>query len=120
MGQHKTNSNKKKMLRALKKSRGLITKACAASKISRSAYYEWYNEDIDFKNQVDELMDNQVEDVEDKLLGLIDNDNTAAVIFYLKNKSPNFKPSMKIEAEVTGELKINAIFNSDLIKEDED
>ena len=116
----KTDTNKVRMLRALKKHKGLVRTACKAAKISKSAYYQWYHEDEAFQEAVDEIMDLEVEYVESKLQTLIDNEVPSAVLFYLKNKSENYKPSLQIDAKVEGEIKVNAIFNTDLIKDTEE
>lgn len=113
-----SNKMKKKMLTILKKNKGLVSTSCKICNISRSAYYLWYNNDPEFKEKVDEIMDLEVENVESKLFDLIQNNNPAGIIFYLKNKSEKFKPSLKIDAEINGELKINSIFSEDLIHDD--
>ena len=115
-----TKAMKSKMLRALKKHKGLVSTSAQACKMSRSTHYLWMDNDEEYKDKVDELMLLEVEYVESKLQTLIENENPSAIQFYLKNKSKDYKPSLDVTAEVSGELKINAIFNDDLIKEDED
>ena len=112
------DSKRKKasMIRALKKHRGLVSTSCQSVKIARSTHYLWMSTDEEYKAKVDELMNLEVEYVESKLQNLIENENPSAIQFYLKNKSKDYKPTLDLNADVTGELKINAIFNDDLLK----
>ena len=119
---HKTDNSKKKLLKALLDTRGLVLTACKKAKVSRSQHYKWCKVDKEYKASVDEINDMMVEGVESKLKDLIDDGNTAAIIFYLKTKGKDagYGPQIKVEAEVTGEIKMNAIFKDDLIKDTED
>lgn len=107
----------KKFLKGLVDNKCLITYTAKATKISRSTHYKWMRTDENYAELVNEILDAQVEAVEGKLLNLIDNENTAAVIFYLKHRSKNYQQALKIEAEVKGDITINAMFNEDLIKD---
>tara|TARA_R100001440_G_scaffold75638_2_gene103383 strand:- start:281 stop:634 length:354 start_codon:yes stop_codon:yes gene_type:complete len=83
---NKTLHNKKRLLVALKKHLGIVSSACNEVKISRTAYYEYYNNDKDFRNQVDDLQNVALDFVESKLFEQIQNDNSTSTIFYLKTK----------------------------------
>ena len=45
----KSDTIKKKLLIALEKSLGVVTTACKNVGIHRSTYYDYYNNDINFK-----------------------------------------------------------------------
>lgn len=77
---------KTSLLEALKKHKGLITKACLASGVARRTYYAWYHEDEDFKKAVDSVQDFVLDEVEDCAHQLIEDGNPAMIIFYLKCK----------------------------------
>lgn len=77
---------KSSLLAALEKSLGIVTKACKAVGISRNVYYEYLNSDPDFKAAVKELENVSFDFVESALFKQIQNDSTAATIFYLKTK----------------------------------
>ena len=118
---HKTDTNKKKLLKALLETRGLVLTACNKAGLSRSQHYQWCKDDLDYKASVDAINDMMVENVESKLKDLIDSDNTAAIIFYLKTKGRNagYGNEIKIDAKVEGEITVNAIFGKDLLKDKE-
>lgn len=80
------NETKKAFIQALNSSYGIIYVACAAVKISRTTYYNWYNEDPEFKREADEVLQCQAEFVEGKLLESIKNGDVQAQKFYLQTK----------------------------------
>ena len=96
----KTDIRKKKMLQALAKTRSLVVKACKVAGIGKTAHYDWCQADKEYKEAVDLILEEQVENVEDTLLTLISEKNTAAVIFYLKNKSKDYKPKVELSGSV--------------------
>ncbi len=77
---------KKDFINALNSSYGIIYIACAAVKISRGTYYNWYNEDPEFRKEADEVLQCQAEFVEGKLLESIKNGDVQAQKFYLQTK----------------------------------
>ena len=96
----KINDNKKKFLPILEFHLGNITSACNQMNISRGTFYDWVNNDDDFKKQVDEIGEIALDFVESKLFQKIDGihsktddgivykkePDTTAIIFYLKTK----------------------------------
>lgn len=117
--QYNKDIKKRKMLKALEQTKGLVLTACKKAKVSRSRHYVWYKEDEDYKAKVDAINELMVEGVESKLAGLIDEGNTAAIIFYLKSKAKDkgYGNQVQVDAKVEGEVKVNAIFNQDLLKD---
>lgn len=80
---------KEKFIEAFTKTKGLITKACLSANIARNTYYYWFKNDDEFKQRAEEVLEEQIDFVESKLLDLIEKDDTTAVIFYLKTKGKN-------------------------------
>ena len=81
-----TEHNKKKILEALEKTLGIVTTACKMCKIGRTQFYTWYNEDLEFKNNVDSLEGLALDFAESKLLENIKGKKETSIIFYLKTK----------------------------------
>jgi len=83
-----TNSDilKKRLISALEKSLGIVTKACKDADISRSTFYKWYGEDEEFKKQVDSVEEIALDFAESKLHEQIQDNNSSSTIFYLKTK----------------------------------
>ena len=78
--------NKKRLLIALNKSLGIVTTACKTCDVSRGTFYNYMNNDPEFKKEVDDIENIALDFVESKLLNQIQDDNTTATIFYLKTK----------------------------------
>lgn len=83
----KFNANKKKMLKALETTLGVVTPAAKKAGIDRSSHYKWLKEDAEYKKAYEELEDVAIDFAESKLHGQINDGNTAATIFYLKTKA---------------------------------
>jgi hypothetical protein len=96
-------ADKKTMLKALAKSRGIISTAAEAANIDRGTHYNWMANDPEYKAAVDAINEATIDFVESKLMQLIDGPTrevvtqmgietikeppvTAAAIFYLKTK----------------------------------
>lgn len=86
MKKESTERKKKKFIEALREGRGIITYACQKIGISRKTYYDWYQNDSEFKMLADEVNDTTIDVVESKLLSAINEGNLTAIIFYLKTK----------------------------------
>lgn len=82
----KTNTLKKAMIDALIKSLGIVSTACKTVGINRSTHYDWYNNDDDYAQQVDDVAESAHDFVESKLYEQITDGNTTATIFYMKCK----------------------------------
>ena len=83
---NKSEHLKKELISALQTNLGVVSNACEALSISRTTYYKYYNEDSEFRSEVDNVSDSTLDFVESKLFDLIDNGNVAATIFYMKTK----------------------------------
>jgi hypothetical protein len=97
------DTNKKKVLEALEKAKGIVTDACRATDTPRSTFYNWCKDDAEFKASVDDIQEVAIDYVEGKLfekiegvaLGKLEDGqiqvynqppSDTAIIFYLKTK----------------------------------
>ena len=83
---NKIQQNKKLLIKALEKSMGIVSKACEIVKLDRSTFYKYYNEDEQFKQDVDNMQDYVLDFAESKLLENIKDKKETSIIFYLKTK----------------------------------
>lgn len=81
-----TDTKKNAMLQALEKSLGVVTTAARVVGIERTTHYNWMNTDEEYKEAVLSLDDVALDFAESKLHSMINNEDTAATIFYLKTK----------------------------------
>lgn len=86
---NKTQHNKKALLEALESTLGVVTSACKMVGVNRSTYYDYYNNDPEFKKSVEELSNVALDFVETNLFQNIKKLDTASIIFYLKTKGKN-------------------------------
>ena len=63
----KTDTIKKKLLIALEKSLGVVTTACKNVGVHRSTYYDYYNNDPEFKKGVDDIQNVAIDFAESQL-----------------------------------------------------
>jgi len=93
---------KKEVLERLQKTHGIIATACAQAKISRQSFYDWLNQDEQFKSDVEDIIEITTDKVERKLLEKVNGGNLTAIIFYLKCKGKNRGWVERQEVEHTG------------------
>jgi len=82
----KKQSNKKRLIRALEESLGIVSVACQKAKVSRDTFYRYLNEDSAFKVEVESVEDLALDFVESKLYEQIASGSTPATLFYLRTK----------------------------------
>ena len=92
---------KESLLTALEKSLGGVTIACKTANIPRSTYYKWLKEDEEFKKQVKEIENVALDFAESQLHQQIQDNSTAATIFYLKTKGKSRGYVEKSELDIT-------------------
>jgi hypothetical protein len=80
------NAKQEVVLKTLRSQAGNVSKACAAANISRETYYRWLDSSDEFKQRVEEAMEELIDFAESILMTMIKNKNTAAVTFFLKTK----------------------------------
>ena len=82
----KSDILKKKLVKALEKSLGVVTTACKNVDVARSTFYDWYNDDEAFRKEVDSIGDIAIDFAESQLHKQIQGGNPTSTIFYLKTK----------------------------------
>ncbi len=98
-------SNKELLIEALAKTKGIIATACKSVNVSRRTFYNWKEEDPEFAEAVEEIMENQIDTVESKLIDNIESGDTTAIIFYLKTKGRKRGYGDKLEVDNNLKLK---------------
>jgi hypothetical protein len=114
----KSDILKKQLVLAMEKSLGVITTACKSVGIARSTFYEWYNSDINFKNEIDDIKEVATDYVVSKLFEQIKNNNHVSTIFYLKTKGKDrgFVERQEIVQRVDLESELQLLSDEDLEK----
>ena len=78
---------KETILQALRKSAGILTIAIKqANVMGRTQFYQYLNDDPDFKAEVDEINEIMLDRVETQLLQKLQQGDNGAMFFYLKTK----------------------------------
>ena len=107
---NKIQHTKKALLKALEETLGIVTSACKMVGVNRSTYYKYYNEDADFKEEVDSISDIALDFAESQLHKQIEEGNSTSTIFYLKTKGKKRgyieKSEVDMNANYSGEIKI--------------
>ena len=98
---------KKAFLEAFEESKGMTTTSCIRIGISKETLCNWREKDKQFDEQVKAIQEKNKEWVEGKLMTLVENNNTAAIMFYLKCKG-GYQEKQKIELEHKGEIDVKA------------
>ena len=97
---NKSDIYKSRLLEALENSLGVVTTACKKANISRKTFYQYCNDDPEFKKAVDDIENIALDFAESQLHKQIQGGNTAATIFYLKTKGK--KRGYVERQEITG------------------
>ena len=92
---------KETLFKALEKSLGVVTIACKKADIPRSTYYKWLKDDEEFRQQVQEIENVALDFAESQLHQQIQDNSTAATIFFLKTKGKSRGYTEKSELDVT-------------------
>lgn len=78
--------NKDVFINNLHKACGIIAQACRQTGISRQTYYNWFNQDREFADRVEDEIERQKDIVESAIIKKITDGDTAMIIFYAKCK----------------------------------
>jgi hypothetical protein len=91
------DKNKELILEQLKKM-PIVETACQKVGVSRASYYRWKTEDPAFAKEADAAVTDGTKLINDaaesQLLTAIKDGNLTAIIFWLKNKHPDYKQTM--------------------------
>lgn len=96
----KIRHTKKSLINALEKSMGVVTTACKNVGIHRSTFYEYYNNDEEFRKEVNDIGNVALDFAESKMFEQIQDGNTTLIKFYLATKGK--KRGYVERQEVTG------------------
>lgn len=98
---------KKLFLEAYEESKGMMTTSCMRVGLTKDTVIAWRKKDKKFDAAITAIQEKNKEWVEGKLMTLVENNNTAAIMFYLKCKG-GYQEKQKIELEQKGEIDIHA------------
>lgn len=104
----------KAFLNALAESRGIISTACKRVGISRQTYYNWLADDEAFRDACNEIAEEQIDQVESRLLDLIEEGDVSSTLFYLKTKGRNRGYNERLELTGKDGKDLTSISDSDL------
>ena len=92
---------KESLLNALEQSLGVVTTACKSVGIHRSTFYDYYNNDEEFRQKVDDLNNVAKDFVESKMFENISNNDSGLIKFYLatKGKDRGYVPRNEIATD---------------------
>lgn len=96
------------LLKALAKSKGIVTTACEAVGVTRKTYYDYYNADPEFRAAADDVQEIAIDFVEGRLFAQIEDDIPTSTIFYLKTKAKHRGYIERQEIAHQGDLNIAA------------
>ena len=100
---------------ALEKTLGIVATASQMVSINRATHYHWLNTDPEYKEQVDELQNLQLDFVESKLFENIKDNDTTAIIFYMNKKGQPRGYSQFGEGQF-GDVKIKVEFRDQVLE----
>ncbi len=105
--QSRTIAHKKAMLEALRASLGVVTPALEKAGVGRKTYYQWLQDDPEFKAETMDFEEVALDYSESRLHKLIREENPTAIIFHLKTKGKKrgYIERQEVEA-MGGEMKI--------------
>jgi len=96
----KIRHTKNNLINALEKSMGVVTSACKKVGIHRSTFYEYYNNDEEFRQKVDDIGNVALDFAESKMFEQIQEGNTQLIKFYLSTRGK--KRGYVERQEITG------------------
>jgi len=82
---------KKEAIELWAKTFGHISQICKAIGISRTTFYDWMNNDVDFQLELINAEGELNDEIRNVLIEKAAAGDMTAVIFYLKNRHPDFK-----------------------------
>lgn len=90
---------KEKFVDAYKKTNGNITDSASVAGIARATYYNWLEKDDEFAMKILDSEADLNDEIRQVLIAKAADGDMTAVIFYLKNRHPDFKqqPSVLIQ-----------------------
>ena len=81
------NERKQQFIEIFLRKGGNISVTCEAVGVSRRTYYNWFEQDEEFKDAILSVKESMIDFTESKLMELIREKNITAIIFYLKTQA---------------------------------
>lgn len=100
---------KKTVMQAYRELRGNVTLSCQTVGVGRATWYLWLQTDENFKAAKEEAEAELNDEIRDVLVTKAGEADMTAVIFYLKNRHPEFKQNNIINVGV----QVNAVISGD-------
>lgn len=110
-GAVKTVQHKRAVIKALESSLGIVTTALKQmdGAVSRTQFYTWVREDEAFAEAVTEIKDIQLDFGESQLLKKMKDNDTAAIIFFLKTQGKGRGYIERSETALIGAIKTSIV-----------
>jgi hypothetical protein len=105
--QYNPKLHKEKLIKALIKHLGIVSKACEEVGISRNQFYIYCRTDAAFKEEVDDINEITLDFVEDKLFQNIREGDRSSIMFYIKYKGRKRGYVDSSDVNISGGLDIN-------------
>lgn len=102
LGSRAVRNRKKTFLRYLSAHRGVVTNAAKSARISRPTYYAWLDKDPMFRRLVDEIKEETIDFVEDKMFNLIEKESEGMIKYYLSRIAKDRGYIETSKKEITG------------------
>lgn len=83
---NKTEQSKKRVLKALEASLGIVTTACKEAQVGRTTFYGWLESDASFAAAVQDIEEVALDYAESQLFKQMKGGSASAIIFFLKTK----------------------------------
>lgn len=95
--------NKNEFLEVFKKALGNVSVACKNFGLDNSTYYDWYNNDADFRAKADAVKEIRKDFIESALDKRIQDGDTTAIIFAAKTqcKDRGYTEKMELDQKQT-------------------
>jgi hypothetical protein len=109
--QNRISEKQRVFIEAYQKSAGNISHSCKIANIARQTYYEWIDKSDKFKSALEDIIEENHDFVESKLLQAIKEDNLSAIQFYLKTKAKDrgYTEQQKLDIDSNSSLRIEFI-----------
>lgn len=106
-----TQVKKNKFVELYRQTMGHISDTCRTIGISRKTYYNWLDNDKEFVKDIMEAEMELNDDIRDVLVKKAGEGDMTAVIFYLKNRHPEFqqKPTMLQQININKDMKLEVV-----------
>lgn len=104
----KIKKTKELLLKALEKSLGIVTPACAEVGISRNQFYIYYKNDEVFRKAVDDINEITLDFAENQLLKKIKEGSERSILFYMKYRGKNrgYNDTLQINGDLNHNIQV--------------